>query len=60
MLTCASCGFLPGHTQTINALIQTMRASGIEIQDEEGVLSDGCAHCLCIFTVVIMNCQVVP
>lgn len=31
--------FLPAQSQTINALIQTMRASGIDIEDEEGLLS---------------------
>lgn len=32
------CFKLPGQTQTINSLIQTMRASGLDIQDEEGLL----------------------
>ena len=40
----------PGQTQTINSLIQTMRASGLDIQDEEGLFSTFCYslydHCL--------------
>ena len=40
----------PGQTQTINSLIQTMRASGLDIQDEEGLL-----HLLLLFIWSLFN-----